>query len=172
MPGNPNFEAINVVVTRNAAGKLEFSLNSNIGGPQELNFRNNGKPGFDLNFVIDDQANCGCEFLPNPQDALWVRLIDDDTPDPCAKCSMHWNQFMATAVINNNKTLVVSNTNTRKQKFAFSMRFNVPGEPDPVLYDPIGSNQNGPRLFSNAAVYTGVTAVSLVALAAIRILSV
>jgi hypothetical protein len=172
MPGNPNFETIMVVVTRNTAGKLEFSLNSSIGGPQELNFRNNGKPGFDLNFIIDDRANSGCEFLPNPQDALWVRLIDDDTPDPCAKCAMHWNQFTATGVTNNNKTLVVSNTNRRKQQFAFSMRFNVPGEPEPVLYDPIGSNQNGPRLFSNAAVYTGIAAIGLVTLAAIRFLLV
>lgn len=148
MPGQPKVEDVSVVVERDAAGQLKFSLASNnLGNGQRLTFRNNKHPGFDLRFNIDDRAASGCEFLPNPDDAMWVRLIDDITPDPCATCAMHWDGFKAISVINANKTLTVDNSNKRKQKFAFSFRFNVPGEPDPVLYDPIGDNQNGPRQF-------------------------
>jgi hypothetical protein len=56
---------------------------------------------------------------------------------------MYWEQFDAKSVSKNDTQLSVRNYNDYVQEFAFSLRFTRPGWPDPILYDPIGNNQNG-----------------------------
>lgn len=122
---------------------VSFTLSSNLGSSERLKFQNDKHPGFIVNFNLKDDDNTGVKFLPQPEDAMWVRTFDAQTPDPCPRCEMYWDQFKAINVKQQNKQLVVRNLNQYEQMFAFSLRFSKPGSADPILYDPIGENENG-----------------------------
>ena len=142
---NPKQIDVEVMVIEDSSAPdgVKFELSSGIGTPGKLTFKNNKHPGFIVNFDLIDPSNTGCKFVHDKDDAMWVRIIDPQTPDPCPRCEMHWDQFKAQAVANNNTRLTVRNLNEYVQDFAFSLRFTKPGVASPILYDPIGSNQNG-----------------------------
>lgn len=117
---------------------------------KKLDFKNNKHPGFIVIFNIleSDPSNpTGCQFLPDPNDAMWVQ--PSGLPDPpCPTDPAHWSQFRAIDVVRNdqdeeNRALIVSNRNDYVQMFAFTLRFEIPGYPKVVEFDPIGNNQNG-----------------------------
>lgn len=146
---NPTQVDVDVIAIEDSSAPhgVRFELSSGIGTPNKLTFKNQGgSPGFLVNFNLSDPSNTGCKFVHQKEDAMWVRIIDPQTPDPCPRCAMHWDQFKAQSVNTNDTQLVVRNLNEYVQDFAFSLRFTKPGVADPILYDPIGSNQNGQEL--------------------------
>lgn len=123
---------------------VRFEMNYNCRTVEELNFENNGRPGFWVHFHIDDDDGTGFVFPNEPEKALWVKPATADDPNPCPKSKHDWNEFTPHDVTNANRTLIVRNHNSRKQRFGFSLRFGRnPTEEPTVLFDPIGTNQNG-----------------------------
>jgi hypothetical protein len=173
---SPKKVNVDVVVTAspNDPAGVKFDLSSDLGSSSKLTFKNDKHPGFDVHFNIVDKDGTGCLFMSDPQDAMWVQKIDPGMPDPCPTSPSYWDQFEAKSVQKGNTRLEVRNHNQYVQEFAFSLRFTKPGWPDPILYDPIGSNQNGDgggfaaEMFGGSAtnlllVAAGVLAVAFVA---------
>lgn len=142
---NPKLVNVDVIVTPSESdpGGVKFELSSNLGSSNKLTFKNNNHPGFDVHFNIVDKEGTGCLFMPDKKDAMWVQTIAPGMPDPCPRSPLYWDQFEAKAVKKGDTRLEVRNHNEFVQEFAFSLRFTRPGVSDPILYDPIGSNQNG-----------------------------
>jgi len=142
---NPKQANVDVIVTPDSTqpAGVRFELSSDLGSSNELTFKNDNKPGFDLNFNLVDKDNTGCKFMKDPQEAMWVQVAAPGTPPPCPTSPSYWDQFEAKNVSKNDTLLTVRNLNEYVQMFAFSLRFTKPGWPDPILYDPIGNNQNG-----------------------------
>lgn len=162
MPGSkkPQFMDIDITVTKLGSPdpkwpqgyKFEMNDGKGNGNAKKLNFKNNNHPGFIVcfNLVEGDKHNpTGCQFLPDPDDAMWVQKSDlADPPCPCS--ASYWDQFRAVDVVDQakdkkNRTLMVYNRNAYEQMFAFTFRFEVPGCNEVVVFDPVGSNQNGDR---------------------------
>lgn len=104
-------------------------------------------PGFLIYFNIRENGTNACQFLPDPDDAMWVQPSALNEP-PCPKSAAYWSQFRALDVVDHdaqhrNKTLIVLNQNDYKQMFAFTLRFEIEGCDEIFEFDPIGSNQNG-----------------------------
>jgi hypothetical protein len=153
----PKFDEIDVLVTKltvpdpNWPQGYKFEMER--GGTKtgkKLDFINNDHPGFIVIFNIlegDPAHPTGCQFLPDPDDALWVQ--ESALPDPpCPSNAAYWGQFKAIDVVKNdgnkpNRGLIVSNRNDYEQMFAFTLRFEIPGCNEVVEFDPIGDNQNG-----------------------------
>lgn len=154
---NPKEVHVDVIAKADASSPdgVSFNLSSNLGANDRLKFSNDKHPGFIVNFNLKDDDNTGVKFLSQPEDAMWVRTFDAQTPDPCPRCEMYWDQFKAIDVKKNNKQLVVRNLNQYEQLFAFSLRFSKPGSADPILYDPIGENENGGGGEISALAYVG-----------------
>lgn len=113
----------------------------------KMKFKNDRHPGFIIMFNIDDPGNTGCQFLPDPDDAMWVQPSGLPNP-PCPSSPAYWDQFRAIDVVRNqadqeNRGLIVSNRNDYKQMFAFTLRFEIPNCNKVVEFDPIGDNENG-----------------------------
>jgi hypothetical protein len=142
---------------------VRFELSSNLGSSNELTFKNDNHPGFEVDFNLVDNDQTGCKFMHDPKDAMWVQKIEPGTPDPCPTSAMYWDQFEAKSVSKNDTQLSVRNLNDYVQLFAFSLRFTKPGWPDPILYDPIGSNQNGGGLAADSFAQNRLNMVLLVA---------
>jgi hypothetical protein len=137
---------VNVVSDPTKPGGVWFNLgNKHVSGGHNLKFKNDHHPGFDVRFEIVDDINSGCTFLTNLQDVMWVHTVNSPPPYPCPTAPVYWPQFAATGFDDDYKTLLVSNLNEDVQLFAFTLRFNKPGWPTPIDYDPIGDNQNGAR---------------------------
>lgn len=160
MPGpkKPKFMDIDITVEKlNASDPkwpqgFKFKMDDGKGNPNatELKFKNNHHPGFivSFNLVEADPANpTDCQFLPDPDDAMWVQKSDLTNP-PCPNSACYWDQFRAVDVVDHakdkkNRTLMVYNKNDYEQTFAFTFRFEVPGCSEVVIFDPVGNNQNG-----------------------------
>ena len=150
----PKFDDVDVRVTKlttpdpdwPAGYKFELEKGGSKMG-KKLEFNNNNHPGFIVVFNIVDPGGTGCQFLPDPDDAMWVQ--PSGLPDPpCPSNPAYWSQFRAIDVVGNDqdepyRALVVSNKNDYKQMFSFTLRFEIPGCPAVAEFDPIGSNQNG-----------------------------
>ena len=162
MPKKPDVVDIDVKVSWIAGGgacDVTFELvpqNSNkvkVGkknGKDYAEFKNDKNPGFLVCFNIVEQGGKGCQFLPDPDDAMWVQPSALPNP-PCPNSPAYWSQFRAVDVVSTdeddpdqiNKTLIVYNKNDFKQMFSFTLRFEINGCGHVVEFDPIGSNQNG-----------------------------
>lgn len=144
--GRPRSVDIGVVMIRNprAPDGLEFKLTGEGKDIDNLEFHNRGHNGLLVNFHITDDAGTGYVFPDNRREAMWVKQIGNE--DECPETPCYWEDFEAQAVTRNNQTLVVRNWNWRKERFAFALRFtrNPRGGPF-VIFDPIGTNENGPR---------------------------
>jgi len=143
-PKQANVDVIAIADSSKPEG-VRFELSSNLGSSNKLTFKNDKHPGFEVNFNLVDNDKTGCKFMHDPKEAMWVQKIEPGMPDPCPTSAMYWDQFEAKAVSKGDTQLAVRNLNEYEQEFAFSLRFTKPGWPDPILYDPIGNNQNGGR---------------------------
>jgi hypothetical protein len=114
---------------------IQFDLD-----PPDLNFANNGRPGFFVYFdAVDGPGVTNARF--DDADPMWVQNVAACPAGPC-----NWDQFKTVGLINQGKTLVVRNKNDPPpQQFGFTLRFRVDGCNDAVPFDPIGNNQNGPQ---------------------------
>lgn len=159
MPKKPDVVDINVIVTWNSGDPCDvtFALEPKNGnkvkvgknpkGKDIVKFDNDKNPGFLVCFNIVEQGGSGCQFLPDPDDAMWVQpsaLVNA----PCPTGPAYWSQFRAVDVAstdpnNPNKTLVVYNKNDFQQYFGFTLRFEIDGCDHVLEFDPIGNNQNG-----------------------------
>jgi len=160
MPKKPDVVDINVVVTRNPADlcDVKFHLEAknepkvkvgkNAKGKDVIDFTNDKNPGFLVCFNIVEQGPTkGCQFLPDPDDALWVQPSAFQNA-PCPNSPAYWSQFRAVDVVSTgpndiNKTLVVYNRNDYPQTFGFTLRFEVEGCDKVFEFDPIGNDHNG-----------------------------
>lgn len=144
MPGAKHVD-VDVIATKDASAPdgVTFKLSSDLGGSDRLKFKNDKHPGFIVNFHLKDDDNTGVAFVSTPADAMWVKTFQQGEPNPCPTSESHWDQFEATDVKQQGKRLVVRNLNQYEQLFAFSLRFTKPGAANPILYDPIGENENG-----------------------------
>ena len=153
-PKKPKFRDIDVRVTKLPAPTPQwpegyaFKLEGDgVGQGNRLKFKNNHHPGFIVSFNIVDPDNTGCQFLPDPDDAMWVQ--ESELADPPCPCSaVYWDDFRAVDVVDCGqgeqfKSLLVYNKNDAPQRFAFTLRFQIPGCNKAVEFDPIGENENG-----------------------------
>ena len=140
---------VNVVHDTTKPGGVWFNLGyKHVSGGDKVKFENENHPGFIVRFNIVDTIGSGCKFLPNLQDAMWVQTINGPPPYPCPTAPAYWPVFEATGFDNDYETLVVRNFNPPPaQLFAFTLRFNKPGWPTSIDYDPIGDNKNGPQQY-------------------------
>ncbi|MDP9421960.1 MAG: hypothetical protein M3Q19_03855 [Pseudomonadota bacterium] len=125
----------------------KVKVGKNAKGKDFAKFENKGDPGFIIFFNIVEKNGSGCQFLPDPDDAMWVQPSAFADP-PCPSSPAYWSQFRAIDVVdhdsvNRNKTLIVLNQNDYQQSFAFTLRFEVAGCNKILEFDPIGDNQNG-----------------------------
>ena len=165
-PKKPKTAYVDLTVTKLAAPTAQwpqgyqFDLSgSYVNSSGQLKFKNSKHPGFIVVFYIveaDPLNPTNCQFLPNPNDALWTRPFNAwDPAPPCPSSPCQWDQFRAIDVADDeedpndptkdlsNKVLVVMNKNDYKQQFAFTLRFRVKGSEEVIVFDPIGNNQNG-----------------------------
>lgn len=145
----PNEADIDVIMTKVVPSSkwpdgVEFDLQSDLKSNDRLTFDNNGKPGFKLKFTIKDEGQTGYLFPDNPAKAMWVKPVSSDEDD-CPETQMFWEEFVATEVTGNNRTLKVTNLNGYVQTFKFTLLFTkTPRQNGPCIpFDPIGQNQNG-----------------------------
>lgn len=162
MPKKPDVVDINVLVTWNSSDQCDvtFELEPKTGnkvkvgkknGKDIVEFKNDKQPGFLVCFnIVEQGGRTGCQFLPDPDDAMWVQPSALANP-PCPNSPAYWSQFRAVDVVSTdeddpddiNKTLIVYNKNDFEQMFSFTLRFEISGCGHVVEFDPIGSNQNG-----------------------------
>lgn len=167
---NPNKSTINVYVY--PGGDPNYQLETKLLKGDELVFNNNGRPGFDISFVLANADQTGYYFPDDASKALAAQkgIIGDGCPTQ----GMVWDEFTPTGVSADNLTLYVNNKNTKSTDFAFTLFVTEkPHDPKPhfLPLDPIGSNQNGPTSRSFAASILTTTSVSI-AIAAIVIIAV
>ena len=163
-PKKPKVTSVEVAVTKLAAPTpqwpqgYQFALSGSAVSGGQLKFKNNKHPGFIVVFYIVEAVPGNpamCQFLPDPDDALWVKPYNSWDPAACPSSPCSWDQFFAIDVADyepvagnpaadiHNKVLVAMNKNDYDQMFAFTLRFTAAGAPGVIVYDPIGSNQNG-----------------------------
>ena len=139
---------VRVVLTPSQNPK--WHLESPLLQDNKLTFKNNGHPGFNVLFKIEDPESSGYQF-PNDKDMALAAtpLIGPGTD--CPDQGVSWNQFKPKEVINDgvrNTTLRVHNPNAPGKECDFGYTLFMTLQPDgPGPYwplDPIGSNQNGP----------------------------
>lgn len=153
-PKKPKFRDIDIKVTKLAAptpqwpAGFEFQMaGEGVGQGNRLKFKNTNHPGFIVCFNIVDPGDTGCQFLPDPDDAMWVQPSGLANP-PCPSSAAYWDEFRAVDVVDHAqdgrfKSLLVYNKNDAEQRFAFTLRFEIPGCNKVVEFDPIGENENG-----------------------------
>jgi len=163
--------------------KPNYSLSSDLppipGIPNGFIFRNDGHPGFKLNYTLDPESFGELVFPNDPQEALCVTVGDQET---CPQ-SGTWGVFkplQVKAVNGENRILVVRNYNGKlpggktEERFAYTLYVtqNPNGDPgDFIALDPIGSNQNGHSGFNlkslavPALIVAAVGAIAYLALA-------
>lgn len=133
--------------------KFELVSAVNKGSDQdpELVFNNNQggeyKPGFRINFTIEDQTGKGYVFFQDPRnpsldDAMAAKIVNKN--GTCPRAGQTWDGFAPISLSQDKKTLTVDNPNDYKQYFGFGFFFARPGvNKAELVYDPAGNNQNG-----------------------------
>lgn len=128
-----------------------FLLQSNdlpTGRDGELIFKNDGHPGFWVNYKLDESF--GDYVFPNDKDQALCSAVIADGQNSCPDEGV-WSEFYPHKVKDGNRTLVVRNINGKLPKGKDEVRFgytlyvteNRNGDGDFLGLDPIGSNQNG-----------------------------
>jgi hypothetical protein len=145
------------------APHVGFQMSSNIKKNDRLEFWNDDDdPGYFVDFHIEDDAQSGYLFPRDETKAIWVKAASDpkNPMKDCPKKPSTWPQFTPVSVSPDQKVLRVLNLNQHKQVFAFALRFTKDpnAEPD-LLYDPIGTNQNGGTSGVSFAVVAGCALV-------------
>jgi hypothetical protein len=115
-------------------------------GDNDFIFSNDGKNGFMLRFVLQDQTNSNSplaayRFPDDKDEALYSAKGMG-----CPRTKGQWAQFKAKEVETGNKILVVRNLNQYKEKFGYTLRLTkTPHNPNPdcIDLDPGGENTNG-----------------------------
>lgn len=114
----------------------------------EIIFKNDGHPGFFVNYTLDD--SWGDYVFPNDTDQALCSAVIEDGENSCPSEGV-WPEFYAHKVKDNNRTLVVRNINGKLPQGKDEVRFgytlyiteNPNGDGDFLELDPIGANQNG-----------------------------
>jgi hypothetical protein len=138
---------VNVVLTPSREPK--WHLESLLLQAGKLTFKNQGHPGFNVFFIIQDPEGSGYQFPDDEDMALAATPLAAPGTD-CPRQGVSWNQFKPQQVIKNagrNTTLKVHNPNAQGQECDFGYTLFVTLQPDGSgsywELDPIGSNQNG-----------------------------
>lgn len=99
--------------------------------------------GFLVDFSLPDGFGQNANYTFDPQDPIWVKLVDSHGACPRNK-SNHQPGILTNPTLSaGNRILTVGNANAVAQYFGFALRFvNINGGP-PLTYDPIGNNENG-----------------------------
>ena len=119
----------------------------------KLEFKNDHHPGYDVRFELDN-GGTGFVFPDDPTLALAVQPYAAAEP-PCPHAGETWTEFAPFAVEDDNKRLCVYNANKTKTDFKYTLFVTKdPHAANPQFeeIDPIGSNQNGPRLSSSVGI--------------------
>jgi hypothetical protein len=150
-PGKPWEAEVDVYLTSvgpPVAFTIETCLPTDASG--NIIFKNNGRPGFNINFHLYDNTNDGQGsgyVFPNPPAppnktgawAMWSSAGQGCPPQGCGQ----WSEFTCTATKDQGKTLVVRNTNTSQTTFGYTLRVTNDNGATFVDLDPGGVNQNG-----------------------------
>lgn len=129
---------------------FEFVSALKKGNSNELVFRNEGHPGFWVEYDLDPESFGDLVFPNDETQALSVAVLHQDS-DRCPDVGA-WDEFKPHKVKNSNRTLVVRNINGKlppgKTEVQFGYALFVTDNPngDGTFHklDPIGTNQNGP----------------------------
>lgn len=136
------------------SGKGDFRLRSRNGNEHlpvqndyMLVFDNNQgghySNGFEVRFSLtDDPLSSTYRFAQDLDEALWVKVVDNQGPCPKNRSSCAF--FTPDRFEDEGRTLVVDNPNDAKVLFGFALGFEpLSGNGRILRYDPIGTNQNG-----------------------------
>lgn len=142
---NPNSATVNVYV--NPGATPPYSFESNLLQGAILTFKNKGRPGFMISFVLANADQTGFYFPDDKSKALAAQKGTSN--DGCPRQGTTWDVFSPVSVSPDNTMLVVNNTNPPGKSTDFSFSLFVtqePHNPDATFLelDPIGSNQDGP----------------------------
>jgi hypothetical protein len=177
MPGNPP-QDVHVKVILKPGQTPDYELQSQLLQGNKLTFSNNGFPGFNVFFDIEDPDKSGYVW-PDDADMALAATPLAGAGTECPDQGTKWNQFNPTQVIKDkdgrNTTLKVRNPNAPGQSCDFGYSLFVTQQPDGKgsywKLDPIGSNQNGPTMFepergtrwgTYAAIVVGIAAIGFV----------
>lgn len=165
----PKKATVDVELTEsNSPPGFTWQIESDLKKGKKLEFNNDHHPGFIVYFDIDDDDDTGFRFPDDHNRAIAVQTYTGTNP-PCPTAGATWDQFYPIAVSKNNTRLEVRNLNEDPAEFAYTLFVTKdPHGTNPALepIDPIGSNQNGPRLepassFGTVALVVGVAAVAV-----------
>jgi hypothetical protein len=106
----------------------------------------------ELLFKLQNKKGANVRFPTNRLNAMWVHKVADED-GPCPDDQKHLpGEFYAEEVSENQDRLTVINENMEPCLVAFRLNFVPAGEDgngwaadEYIVYDPIGSNQNGPE---------------------------
>lgn len=146
---------VDVTVVLTPSQDPKWHLRSTLLQGGKLVFQNNGHPGFNVFFKIEDPEGSGYQFPDNANMALAATPLAGPGTE-CPDQGTKWNQFNPVNVTKDkngrNTTLEVNDPNAPGQSCDFGYSLFVTLQPDgsggPSSYwklDPIGSNQNGPQ---------------------------
>lgn len=158
---------------KDAPNGYKFDFKQFLGGTQKQKYQNDGRPGFLIDFEIDDHASSGLLFPKDIRKAMWVHPVAD-AQGPCPQENASWQEFTAVSVSNDGKVLTVRNTNNRCQMFKFLFNFTPDRENSEatlVPWDPIGDNRNGSQsihLMAPAVIGSTVAVLTLAGAAVVR----
>lgn len=123
------------------------------GNSNELVFKNDGHPGFWVEYNLDPKS-FGDLVFPNDETQALSCAVLHNPNDKCPDTGT-WDEFKPHKVKNSNRTLVVRNINGKLPPGKTEVQFgyalfvtdNANGSGDFHKLDPIGNNQNGPSAF-------------------------
>lgn len=108
-----------------------------------LKFCNDGHPGFQIEFELDDRTGLNYLFPPNKnkQDAIWSKM--GASACPTSECH---EVFKIQSVRPHEKSVVVQNANQGATvgDFGYTLQVTNTGGKPYLPLDPGGVNQNGP----------------------------
>ena len=109
-----------------------------VNSANEIVFQNHLRPGFIINFNLQDPHNTGYLFPDDEDEALYSAKGKG-----CPTSKGQWGQFKATEVKPGNRTLVVRNLNQGGHTGPFGYTLRVTNGSKWRDLDPGGDNQNG-----------------------------
>ena len=157
-------------------GKYLFSMDEGFGATEELKFDKSEDgmwkwENYKINFHLNNRKGANLKFSKIKSKVLWAE--ETSLPDPPCPTSQTLDGIFYVAKDSDMKDdrLTVTNSDRDRLRFAFGFNFLQADEQEGpgtnyVLYDPIGTNQNGgwPRSFAMIAPATvGGAAVGAVA---------
>ena len=158
---------VSVDVTLNSINPVSFTIDSKDlpkGSNGDLIFKNDGKPGFHINFNFTDGTGLGYRFPPNKNkdEAVWSQVGSNACPQSASSDVFHAIGVDEPARL----TLTVNNPNPSpaQGKFGYTLRVTNDEGTTYLPLDPGGDNMNGSsRQFSAFAIFAVVATVAIVA---------